>query len=899
MIFTGTFNTYDNDQTYSITIGDTGTTTVITDPTDASLYELAASDMIVMFDTEPVTIQCDRQDLTKRIIISQATINLISNQDLTDYLFADTNRSIPVDITLNNESVFFGYVDPLQFNQGYAHNYENISVTATDPLGALEEIKVNQLPYFDATTEISPWNLLYAIIIKAGCTLEYESINASVKTAMQNTKIHATVFFGDSEDDYKNLYEVLEEICKYFNLYVAMHSSNGVMVVSTINQILTHRTISNFKDLAADDSTSLSTDDVYSQIKVTCEIEPVEDLVVSFDDKASIYSDYSHPVRYMTEYVSAGEGRSAWDGFYCMINGNPTNYDECYTRDYYMYALRNDAWDFGTGVNKNYIEYLGGSDISPMRNDQLGLLTWLASDKCRCALVGFGRADENAQGTQNSSIQGYVDVDKYLLISTMGTWGNTDSDFSTFDTAIQSAKPLCKYTGINSNILSPSDERIVNYIIISGSMILNPLQRKTGSHWSTDYDKTYSNTFEDALANFAWVKQTLYESDGTPYQSSVRGCWHHTIPITDNGDGGYYQQKWYSGVCGIYGYLDNSKNQTFKYNYSAFGDSVDRISKIPILACQMKVGTGTTAKYCVERLDQGESGINKFEWLTAAQCELLGIEPYFTLGIDPAIGDNIIGKKWPISNNLDYTVNLDATGTAIPIKASDSLSGVIEFSILGPYNSAWDEITKETHHRWVFWTHTSWDSHKRSILNNIQSIMVNSLKIDMKNNNGGMSSLATTADNDLVYMSNMNPAYIETLDSNLIICTPLTLDECLDWGIKVQTSNSYVYNSDDTAWRGFEITGSGETTYVKPEQCLVDYYYKEYNSPAKIIETKLKTGAFSNGLYGNSMNYDMLTDYFTGVGAGNMMLMSYDANLKDKTLDIRLRECNTISNQQI
>ena len=112
MILTGTFNTYDNKNTYTVTIGDTGVTTTISDPTE-DIYGDNKPDLIVMFDPDPVIINADRQDLTKRIIISQATINLVSNQNMTDYLFAYTNRSIPVTILNGSNVCFFGYVDPL------------------------------------------------------------------------------------------------------------------------------------------------------------------------------------------------------------------------------------------------------------------------------------------------------------------------------------------------------------------------------------------------------------------------------------------------------------------------------------------------------------------------------------------------------------------------------------------------------------------------------------------------------------------------------------------------------------------------------------------------------------------------------------------------------------------
>lgn len=888
MIFTGTFNTYDNNQTYNITIGNTGTTTTITDPTDDNLYQLAASDMVVMFDTDPVTITCDRDDLLKRIIISQATINLISNQDLTDYLFATTNRSIPVTITLNGSNVFFGYVDPLQFSQGYAHNYESISITATDPLGALENLKVDQLPNISKSTEITPYNLITTILAKANITGTItEYINAEVKRAMQNTKLQMKVFFGDDEDDYKSCFEILETVCKYFNLYIAMNDANTVILTSTINNTPSQNTISNFKNLASDESTSLSTDDAYSQVTLTCKIEPVEDLVVSFDDKDHIYSNYDDYVKYMTEYVSVGEHGRAWSGFYDLINGYPTDYDACYTKDHFVYTFRNDMWDFGSGANKNYIEYLGGSiDYStgattPMTGDQLSLLNWLARSPCRAALVGFGAADKipGSGASKDNSVKSNITLDKYLVISTMGQYQNDTATLNSYSTVLQASQPICKYRGIDSNILSPSDNNVINFIVISGSIILNPLQRLTGPNWDSD-TQTLTNYWLTCKNAFVWTSDNYFE----------RGCMYHTVPHQESNEGAYYNQYWYSGTNGVYGFLDNSANKTFKYEYSAAGESLDKISKMPIICCQLKVGD----KYCVERLDLGESGANNFEWMTSERANQLGISPTFTLGIDPKIDDFILGQKWQISNSIDYTMNLDKTGTAIPIKLSDQLSGPIEFSILGPYNATWKQITKY-YHGWWFWEHTGWDEDTYSILGNCQSIMINNLKFEMTSNNGGINAAKTTADNDLVYASNMNPAYIETQEDNIDICTPLTLEECQQWGIKVQTSNSYVYNSDNTPFRGFN---SGNDK-VKPEVCYVDYMYKEYQSPARILETQLKSSAFSNGMYGFKMNNEMLTSYFSGLSIGDSRIMSYESSLKYKTLDVKFRQHKTISNEQI
>ena len=50
-----------------------------------------------------------------------------------------------------------------------------------------------------------------------------------------------------------------------------------------------------------------------------------------------------------------------------------------------------------------------------------------------------------------------------------------------------------------------------------------------------------------------------------------------------------------------------------------------------ILQCELKVGD----KYCVERLDMGETGVGKFQWMTELECANAGgIKPVFTIGID-------------------------------------------------------------------------------------------------------------------------------------------------------------------------------------------------------------------------------------------------------------------------
>ena len=953
MKFSGTFTTVDNIQTYIVEIG-TGTGPTIIDPTENSFdADPDTNTKIVLFAPDPITISCDRQDLMKRIIISQATINLLSNKDLTDDLFADTNRSIPVYIKLDHSPeplhVFFGYVDPLQFSQGYAHHWESVTITATDPLGALEDLRVNQLPDVDKSTEITPYNLIVKILTKIGVTgsiTGYNAIDATVRYTLEHTILHMNIFFGDSEDDYKTLYEILENICKYFNLYIAMDGVNSVILTSTINNTVASKSLSNYKVLATDDSTTISVDDIYSQVNLTCNIEPQPDLVVTFDDKDYVYTDYDDKELYMTEYISTGDGRAAYHGFYEIINGEQTHYDSAYTRDHYLQVYRNDMWDFGTGVNKNYIEYLGGSNSTQMTGDQRSLLTWLGASPgrsgsptnqdtylpngiCRAALIGFGAMNPvNMMGiTNNNAPQQDPTLKKYLVISTNGKWRDTQAEIDAYSTVLQNSQPICKFKGIDSNVLSPGSANIVNFIMINCNILLNPLQRLTGSNWDNECD-ALRNDFNSCRNDFV---HNYNNSD----------CWDHTVPYKEYDGGAYYNQFWYygsngrtSGPAGLYGNLGNDKNKDFQYNYSEKGGT-DTLSKLPILCCQLKV-TDTViqhdeqqgdievevVKYCVERLDGGpkinawtdSTGQNKFEWLTQDQITEYNtahpnnqIAPYFTIGIDPKREDYIIGQEYQIAPTDNLNLNLDKNGMAIPIKMQDRLNGTIEFSILGPYNTLFDEYGVTFFS--IIFNQGGILRDRKSVISHIQSIMLSDLKIEMTSNNGGVSRDKTTADNDLVYASDEDNTYIEKLEEDIDICSSLTSNEFLDWGIKIQDSNSFLLKDNNTPFFGFESGVADQ--YIKPEDCYVDYLYKEYcldpdqlptfkiQKAARIMETQLSTSAFYNGLLGNKLNNEMLFSYFTGLPIGNSRIMSYDSSLKYKTIDLKFRQHRTITNQQI
>ena len=945
MIYQGSFNDYNNTYKYRVTIikTDTDITTLnaenIIDPTENTD---SISDNLLYFSPDPVHLTCDRSDLTQLIMISQCQIKLKVNQDLSEQLFANTDREIKVIIEreyLTDDTppvkayhkLFYGYVDPLQFNQSFAHNFDEITINATDPLGALEQLNIGDIDV--QTTDVVPViNLMYKIFEKifAFDTNAYSGIQTFIAGPINPNliKVNVSVFFGDSEDDYMSLYDVLNELLKYLGCTISYEPEGGkVHLFNIYNGVPNNPTKQQWfdgHDDAMDDSTTLSKDDAYSKVTLTCEIEPNDDEINLLDDEF-MFSDYSNYQKYMTELVSPGEGWSAINGFGDLIKTGSTEYEAGYKLDHYCYVKRNNSWDFGKNSYITNFEETQSDNTKKMVGDQSDVLRWLKNNTGKAAFVSFGKGNK-INYNDNSPVNN-ISLTDYLVISVNGHNDHgKNGHIYTMMSDMQRNSPICKYNGLKSVNLTPTDESITNYIVISGKMILNPLQRKTGPIWEAD--RNFPEEWHDGPGGMEMLYNntqntmsqclSVFDNVQPEYFAIVPMLWHKTVPHPDNGGGAYYQQQWWNctdprnpnytktDTVGIYGFLDNKENEMLKYTYTTMKDndsvlSVDKISKLPILACQLKIGD----KYCVERLDLGEEGQGIFQWMTYDEWskemsnEYYNV-PYFTIGIDPKVDDKIVGHSFSIQNNIKYTMNVDGTGTAIPIKITDKLNGTPEFTILGVLNQQWDEV--ERVHPTMF-RHTSYNHHKFWTLELLDSILISDLKIEFKSDNALYNEDMTTADNDLVYYSDTNINYTEKLECDLKICTPLTIEECQQKGIKYQTSNSYVMTTDDEPFYGWKID---QFTMLKPERLFVDYYYKQYYRPARKISFNVDNGDIfgTKSLLNNShigfstilsqyaiyMEYPGIVDVHGSKIAANYYCMSMDWSIKRRENEMTVRE---------
>ena len=145
MTISGQFKTYDNLHTIAVTITSpaNGTNIVIGNNENAHVW----------FSSDPVVIDLECEDTFEVILAHRATINIVTDQWLGDYLFANNITDIPVQIMYDNVLVFDGYVEHNVYNQGYANKWEEISLNCIDHLLALENLRLSDTTDYQTLVE--------------------------------------------------------------------------------------------------------------------------------------------------------------------------------------------------------------------------------------------------------------------------------------------------------------------------------------------------------------------------------------------------------------------------------------------------------------------------------------------------------------------------------------------------------------------------------------------------------------------------------------------------------------------------------------------------------------------------------------------------------------------------
>lgn len=852
MLFSGTFYNNQND---AITV------VICTKGDNAKKVEIGEEKNGIFFTDDPVEITSQANDTFDHLLCYQASVRLLCKNFVPDF-FCSSCRDAVVNILRNEECIFVGYVEPQAFSQGYNEDYDEVKLTCIDCLSALSysnyrnvgaaavlydalKGKAAQRTFYDIIAEI-----LYDVgeaanymgrgtfkIMYDGSKALSNGTGDEIYNIFQNISINELLFFGDEEDDVWTQEDVLNEILKYLNLHIVQEGTtfyifswesirndshlNFYEIDKGFEKSIEVPTYQVGKDIeVADCDTKISIGETYNELLLTDNVTEVDDMIESPLDDESLVAAGNFQ-KYMTEYIAEGEGKTAYNSMKAMVTGGKTDWQDASQVDWFCWPKAVTNWKFYGIENGSRIDMYEKYPADGTKQQDIlnnGLTAGIGA--CVCA---FGKI-ERKNGGNTSSLVTSVSMDNYLIISTMGRSGHPTEE------EILASCPVAEYTGNKSGgTFSPADSDTINYIVISGKMVLNPVMNVTD---------IYGHMVLDA-----------YWNSGS--------YWHKTVPSRNNGDGRYYTRKyWYSEqwnqepVYGKANEIESSHSfypytgtgpQEHEYKYSAVGVATDTIKRVGLISCMLIVGDKCVVecnkgdKNAVGGTSQGEGDTDDFVWKKYKErSECASDDEYyaqsFTIGIDPKLKDKIIGTEFEIRKNAPYTKGITAEGTAIPIRMSDHISGSVQFKILGPVNAEWNEVTRRHP---SFWRHTKWYQDSHLLLQETNSIMLKEFKIEVVSDNGKIG--AVSDEKDIVYKSDTGESFVNRKDDlEFRITTALTSKECKILGVNNAVKLSSPQN-EATKNALTSIYDRNQNLVDKPEKLYVDAYWKEWHEPRVVM----------------------------------------------------------------
>ena len=801
---------------------------------------LNSDDTGVYFAPEACTIESNTNDTFDVIQSRSATLGFLTKSYNSDFYSSQYTDAV-VSVYRDSECIFLGYIEPQTYSQSFSGSLDELSVECFDFLASLQYIKYKQVgqgveysdavsdaglrSFMDIITEIlSPPDDLNSSTLRIWYDGSVKLDGGATFGIFDEVGISDLLFLGEDEEDVWTQEEVLTEILKYLNLHItqigrqfyiysweSMRSGSEVNWYDLLNGMLTKTgdTVAISVDNVADDECTISLGETFNKITLTCDLESIDSLISSPLDDDDLYTNYSGREHLLTEFAAVKGGSSAVSAYVQMVkNGYHTisSYGDGTMTKWYMLPKLSANWVFNLSADTD-----GTTGEAIAEGEDMHLLLDALAAGPGAAIISSGSVETNGY-TSDYTPTGTINMTDSLFISVNGN--EDDDDPYPADSDLLAAAPVAEYTGTSAGIYSPVDEDTINYIVLSGSIILNPV---------TDADE-----------------QTFVLADGAA--SSAAGSYREGDKDGDR----YYGRRYYAdgeergltdGFCPYTGEFAES----YEFNYSAIGSSEDTISKLSVLACMLVIGD----KVCIESGTDGQP--DDFTWetyKTLDECleeyddEDDAYDAYYSqciyIGFNPTIGDNLIGVKFDFQNNVDTDMNIDTEGIAIPMKHSDKLTGVVQFKILGAVNCMWDEITRR-HKTWF--RSTKWTSNSIPLMAHVSSIQLDDFEVKVVSDNGGSSY--EDDDAELCYISDTDETYTnEKDDIEFKICTALTTTERTALGLAsgVYLSTPYEVSTEEVFTEVYNsVTGES----AKPEQMYVDAYYNEYHEPKIEMEINL------------------------------------------------------------
>ena len=879
----------------------------------------------LFFSGEPVMINGEGKDTFTQMLVKSCEIKLVASDYIGDELWAANARSIVVNVFRENTCIFAGYVEPNVFNQPFAKPLEEITLNCIDAISILQYYNYkNALPNnFDSIRQnVSTasfkdmledmFALFTSLDIDGNHTIRllYDKskglTQGNENTIFSDLGMAESYIVGEEIDDVWTQEEVLKEILKYLNLHIIQQGFDFYIFDwntlktrrNTWYNVLTNTTVTLTaptnntltSEMHGSDDTNITVDDVYNQIQVKCKLENEDTVIVSPFEKNDLDSLFSAKQLYCREYQTYVEkkehGLYAAANFRNMLLGMALEYNDRYestTTDWYLRAMINKNWLLhpygGQGDSTDLYE----QDANGVYYNQWKVAKNVYDNRLTPCIFQLGSVERDAKQADNSPI-GKVSMTNYFYISVNGNKQDTQQDCEPTSLELEQHSPMIEYLGGSAgSTYSPSDDKTTNYLVFSGKIQLQPVLEYRADYEAlntlAEHSVSPEGTITDMvlMALLAWqpsdkeVDDSDKDDKGRMYTRKFFKMPYPTDPIDEEN---YMKNATYSlnPPCKDVG----TKELPYKYSEYEFWHRTDQVSKLCLLECELIIGN----KRLIET-DIDEWGNSTFQWVT------LGQEPTyvweedgqtykvttFTLGINPKLDDYIIGTDYELQNTITVPMNLDTEGTAIPITKEDAVSGAVQFRILGPINTTYNEITRR-HPTWF--RHTQWSTNTKLILAHTQNIILKDFEAKIYTDNAGNDVMQAK---DLIYMSDETNQFVNKNDSTTFnFITQLSGEECLEKGVKPGINiNAVVDMNNGTPINSIYNATTNEA--AKAEEHYVDAYYTEYSVPRIVMEATM-----------HADDIDWRNTYTSNVLHRNFFIEKQSDNLRMATSEITFKE---------
>lgn len=802
--------------------------------------------------SEAVTIEGETNDVFDPCLRQSARVSILTPRFLPDLFLPDVMESDAV-IRRGGETVFRGRVLPQTYSQPFVESLDTLDINLIDHLSAMEYLPW-RVVMGDSRDPLT-FRAMFHGILERMCPVmtveipqsEIYRMPGSPAVSLLDASVNPGIFMDeDDEESDTTLLEAMEGALRYLGLHLTQEGDSFRFFRRENQALLTHGAVSISNAEGTD--TQIEVGEMFNKISVEVDCEEKEELIEAPLDSDMLTSPYAHAVSYCKEYCMLLDNGS-WSAYRNLIAGLPypqTHGDSIWTREWYVRYMEHKGWRFYCGQKNEWDGSLEGhgpeyadfatAGESSDKGRQLAICDLLNMQQGSGLFrLGTARTDYKADEwnppatlTEEDCLVIGIDGDHQALKYETGE----TSSARLFREKQRFSIPRAIYRGAQEGVaLSPDDEETTRYIVITGEMALAPVIEM-------------NHSFAEAKA----------AADNVELMAANPGNLINYVQATGAGDAqryraytALYESGWRKGLT-MFDEQESAqiaKIQT-RYNahpnnpipYPMFYRDADLVAKVGVLVCMLIVGD----KCLVEKDESGDiSALVWEDYRTPAQCGSLAeyIKQSFTIGIDPKNGDPLIGKWYDIANNVHYTMGIGEEGMAIPVRASDNVTGQVTFIILGPADIV--RLKENTSQklmggRYGYLNEEGYCWKGEHIMRCVSAVWLKDFEIKIVSDNGGSDPIG---DGRLVYMSDTSDGFRHARDpETFLFGSALTKEERDQLGLRDMVRDNTVIAPGGGGVTEVTDPLTGET--AKPEQLYVDRYYHECARPAIELTQSLR-----------------------------------------------------------